>query len=452
MGVVYEAEQVSLGRRVALKVLLTNPRTSDTRYQRFRREAQAAARLHHTNIVPVHGVGEHDGIHYYVMQFIRGQSLDDIVLALRKLRQSRGSSSDSVAGLDDHSSATSVGTSSAEIAQGLVTGQFPVQRGALAIKEDADAAPQPIAVDEPIATAASGAAADSVPAAVTDSGQHRSHSRSRPAVSNGSSDQHYWRSVARIGVEVAEAIQYAHDQCTLHRDIKPSNLLLDARGMTWVTDFGLAKLGEEADLTSEGDIVGTLRYMAPEQFKGDADHRSDIYSLGLTLFELLTLTAAFPEAHLGQRTRPGAKFAPPHPRHLNPSIPADLETIVLKATAIEPEGRYQAAAELSADLRRFLEDRPIEARRATAAERSWRWCRRNPLIASMAGTVMALLLVVAAVSTVSSLRLRAQHARTMENLRRALNAEAEAKSSSLAARQAETRHCALARVVQSATL
>jgi serine/threonine protein kinase/WD40 repeat protein len=439
MGVVYEAEQESLGRRVALKVLMTNPLTSDKRYRRFQREARTAARLHHTNIVPVHGVGEHDGIHYYVMQFIPGQGLDDIVTELRKIRQCRESLSDSPGISNDHSHATSTETSSADIAHGLLTGQFPVDRAAAIAKEDADAYAQRIDGGRPSGVASQDSGLDSAEKTAADTGPHLSDMRSGRTSSVVSSDGHYWRSVTRIGVEVAEALQYAHDQGTLHRDIKPSNLLLDARGMTWVTDFGLAKVWEEADLTKEGDIVGTLRYMAPEQFQGDSDERSDIYSIGLTLFELLTLTAAFPEAHLGQRTRPGTTFTPPHPRQVNPDIPADLETIVLTATAREPERRYQTAAALSADLRRFLEDRPIEARRASALERSWRWCRRNPLIASMAGTVIALLLVVAAVSTVSSLRLRAQHARTMENLRRALVAETEAKSSSLAARQAEAQ-------------
>src|SRR5439155_11707961 len=99
----------------------------------------------------------------------------------------------------------------------------------------------------------------------------------------------YWQSVARIGIQVADALAYAHVQGTLHRDIKPSNLLLDPQGVVWVTDFGLAKGSDSANLTHSGDVVGTLRYLAPERFRGKGDARSDVYALGLTLYELLTL-------------------------------------------------------------------------------------------------------------------------------------------------------------------
>ena len=176
----------------------------------------------------------------------------------------------------------------------------------------------------------------------------------------------YWRSVATIGQQVAEALHYAHAHHTLHRDIKPANLLLDSQGVAWITDFGLAKAMEQDNVTQTGAMVGTLRYMAPEQFSGQADARSDIYSLGLTLYELLTLRPAF-EAN--SRSSLIAKIAhgePPGPRKLNPAIPRDLETIVLKAMAREPRDRYPTAGELARDLECFLEDRPIQARRTSA--------------------------------------------------------------------------------------
>src|SRR5262249_39972817 len=145
------------------------------------------------------------------------------------------------------------------------------------------------------------------------------------------SGRQYWHSVARIGIQVAEALAYANQQGVLHRDIKPSNLLLDTQGVVWITDFGLAKASDSgADLTHTGDIVGTIRYMAPERFKGQADARSDIYGLGLTLYELLTLRAAFPEKDRHRLMQQVMNDEPPRPRQHDPAIPRDLETIVLK--------------------------------------------------------------------------------------------------------------------------
>ena len=152
-------------------------------------------------------------------------------------------------------------------------------------------------------------------------------------------------------------------------------------------------------------MVGTLRYMAPEQFSGRADARSDIYSLGLTLYELLTLRPAF-EAN--SRSSLIAKIThgePPGPRKLNPAIPRDLETIVLKAMAREPRDRYATAGELARDLACFLEDRPIQARRTPAVERLWRWARRNRAVASLLACTLALLVAVAVVASVGYVRI-----------------------------------------------
>src|SRR5262249_1686761 len=156
-------------------------------------------------------------------------------------------------------------------------------------------------------------------------------------------------SVALIGVQAAEALAYAHAQGVLHRDIKPSNLLLDEQGAVWVTDFGVAKLVEEAHLTQSGELVGTLRYMPPERFDGISDARGDMYGLGITLFELLARRPAFPDStphHLIQLINDGQL---PALRTLDPTIPADLETVVLKAAASDPAHRYQTPAELAED-------------------------------------------------------------------------------------------------------
>ena len=218
----------------------------------------------------------------------------------------------------------------------------------------------------------------------------------------------YLRSVARIGVQVAEALEYAHQQGILHRDIKPSNLLLDAQGEVWVTDFGLAKAEGSDELTRTGDIVGTLRYMAPERFNGWSDPRSDVYALGATLYELLTLRPAFDESDrvklidrvLHERAMPL--------RQVDRRIPRDLETIVLKALAKEPGERYATAGQLAEDLQRFVVGKPILARRSSAVERSWRWNKRNPGLAALNALAATLITIIAIVSSVAAWTYRAQ--------------------------------------------
>jgi WD40 repeat protein len=194
-------------------------------------------------------------------------------------------------------------------------------------------------------------------------------------------------------MQVADALAHAASQGVLHRDIKPSNLLLDDTGNVWVTDFGLAKAESDGDnLTQTGDVIGTMRYMAPERFNGQGDLRSDVYSLGLTLYELLALRPAFDESDRNKLVKQVMHDEPVRPRKLNPSVPRDLETVVLKAIARDPAHRYQTPAEMAEDLKRFVEDRPVRARRVSEAEKLWRWCRRNPLPASLvAGIVLVFL-------------------------------------------------------------
>jgi tetratricopeptide (TPR) repeat protein len=233
----------------------------------------------------------------------------------------------------------------------------------------------------------------------------------------------YWRSVARIGLQVAEALAYAHGQGILHRDIKPSNLLLDTQGTVWITDFGLAKTAADTDnLTHTGDIVGTLRYMAPERFEGQADLRSDLYALGLTLYELLTLRPAFDESDRHRLIAQLMHDAPLRPRQVNRAIPRDLETVVLKATARDPVQRYQTPGEVAEDLQRFLDDRPIKARRESALHRGWRWCRRNREVAGLVMGLSTVLLVGTAVSTWQAVRAtQAERAALRERDRAARN-------------------------------
>jgi serine/threonine protein kinase/WD40 repeat protein len=366
MGVVYEAEQVSLGRHVALKVLPAQALANATYLERFRREAKAAARLHHTNIVPVYGVGEHDGVHFYAMQFIAGEGLDRVLHDVRQLRPGKGPAAAALP--------TPGTVCAASVAAGLLTGQF--------------------------------AAADARPEPADPTSYLSSREPSHGALSGDTSGPDYYRSVARLGVQVADALAYAHKQGVLHRDIKPSNLLLDAQGTVWVTDFGLAKAEGADELTQAGDIVGTLRYMAPERFDGHSLPQGDVYSLGLTLYELLTLRPAFDDANRGRLIERVLHEPPARPRKFDRRIPRDLETVVLKCLAKDPAERYATAEALAEDLRRFLGDRPIKARRTPWYEHTGRWCRRNPTVASLVGVVVVLAVALLVGTLVANSRLR----------------------------------------------
>jgi WD40 repeat protein len=232
--------------------------------------------------------------------------------------------------------------------------------------------------------------------------------------------------VAKIGEQVAEALEYAHRQGMFHRDIKPSNLLLDLKGNVWVADFGLAKAVSDEDLTETGDFVGTLRYMAPERFQGLGDARSDVHALGLTLYEMLALRPAFDAPDRDRLIYLMTLGEPPRLALLNRSTPRDLETIIHKAIERDPSHRYQTAGAMADDLRCFLEHRPIAARRAGSVERLTRWARRNPGLATLGTALAVLLAFTVVIVAVAALWLRHENGLVVANLRRARNAEAEA--------------------------
>jgi serine/threonine protein kinase len=262
-----------------------------------------------------------------------------------------------------------------------------------------------------------------VPAsAVSDSSATVSLTGHADLLSLSGSQRGYWQGVARVGLQVAEALAYAHGQRILHRDIKPSNLLLDTRGNVWVADFGLAKAGDSEDLTHTGDVVGTLRYLAPERLRGQSDPRGDVYSLGLTLYELLTLRPAFDASDRERLIQQVTQGEPPRPRQLERGVPRDLETIVLKAIAREPAQRYATATALAEDLQRFIEDRPIRARPVSLAGRLLRWGRRNKAVAALLVSVVVTLVVGFAVSTVQWMRAD-RHAAREATLRREMARE-----------------------------
>ena len=220
----------------------------------------------------------------------------------------------------------------------------------------------------------------------------------------------YFRSVALIGVQVARALEYAHSRGVLHRDIKPSNLLLDLDRRVWIADFGLAKTLEASALTNPGDAVGTLAYMSPERFRGGSEVRSDVYSLGATLYELLLFEPPFQDADRGRLLRKVLHEEPRRPRQVDPRIPIGLETVVLKAMAKEPNGRYETASELAEDLERFLSNRPIRAQRSTPTRRAWLWCRRNPVVAALLFFAVTLLGLLGLSEFVASRRLASRFA------------------------------------------
>jgi eukaryotic-like serine/threonine-protein kinase len=373
MGVVYEAEEEVLSRRVALKVLPVSVLDHHRQVERFDREAKAAARLHHTNIVPVFGVGHQDGQHYYVMQYIEGQGLDAVRDELRRHRAAAPAARQSTLSgpVDRVAPGATARNAAADAARSLVIGSFVAAEHLSSDPTTALGVSGETVIQSPRAVRLSPEPADPSPFLLPSSSGLLSHLElSRP----------YFQGLARIGLQVAEALEYANRQGVLHRDVKPSNLLLDRQGNTWLTDFGLAKTAEADDLTATGETLGTIRYMAPERFQGVCDARSDLYALGLTLYELVALRPPYEESDRFQLIERIRHSEPPRLKTLEPKVPRDLETIIHKAVMREPSRRYATAGAMAEDLRRFLEGRPIQARQASRAERLVRWFRRNPWV------------------------------------------------------------------------
>jgi serine/threonine protein kinase/tetratricopeptide (TPR) repeat protein len=367
MGIVYEAEQQSLRRRVALKVLPLAAAIDPRQLRRFHVEAQAAAQLHHTNIVPVYAVGCERGVHYYAMQYIEGKSLADVVRELRQLEGRDGAEQRPTVTLDGDLNLASM----------LASGQLqppekpPVLNSPTAIQEIRP--PTPVS---------------------------RTSARATPTSSSSTRTSAYFRTVASLGIQAAEALEHAHQEGVVHRDIKPANLMVDVKGHLWIADFGLARLQNDASLTLSGDLLGTIRYMSPEQAIGHravVDQRTDVYSLGVTLYEMVALEPAFDGGDRREVLRRIIEEEPMPLRGRNSSVPRELETIIQKATAKEPESRYLTAQELADDLQRFLEHKPIGAKRPTLLERVAKWSRRHRMV--VVAAFLVLLLAVGGLAT-----------------------------------------------------
>ncbi|HPM80851.1 MAG TPA: serine/threonine-protein kinase [Candidatus Anammoximicrobium sp.] len=374
MGIIYEAIQLSLGRRVALKVLPLAA-SLDTRYlQRFHQESQAAAQLHHNNIVPVYAVGCERGLHFYAMQLIEGPSLDRIIEQLR-----------GAAGAD-----TSVAGSAPAPAVRPPSSTLPAG--------PAGPAPAARAADRQL-PASSGSQPDAcVPSAREQTFAHLSTDLSTQRNTN---KRQIYRTAARLMTQAAEALEYAHQRGIIHRDIKPANLLIDLRQNLWITDFGLAHLHAEQSLTGTGELVGTIRYASPEQLAGQRavlDQRTDLYSLGATFYEFVTLRPVFSATTRHGLLQQVLNQEPVRPRSIAPAIPLELETILLKLLSKSPAERYASSQELADDLRRFLRDEPISARPPNLLERTRKWGRRHPAYVGAGVVVMFVVLLVSAIS------------------------------------------------------
>jgi len=360
MGIVYEALQTSLQRHVALKVLPPSGQQDPARIARFSREARAIARLHHEHIVDVYGVGEADGTHFIAMQFVSGESLDRLLAKADRRREFCESTFGSTKIL--HATSSQWNSGERQGASRRSEGQ-----SADAAKRNPGLAP---------------------------TGSQRADTEINFAPEFGATQQERFRNVARIGQQMAAALSYAHSQGVLHRDVKPSNILLDDRGSAWLTDFGLAKVAEtNTALTESGNVIGTIKYLAPESMSGQTDQRSDLYSLGLTLYELLSGRAAFDAPDRAELFNLILTKEAPELSKLVSSAPRDLITIIHKSIEREPDQRYQTANELADDLQRYLNDEPIRARPISNLERFARWSRRNKLLSFLLLTTFVLLSV-----------------------------------------------------------
>ena len=428
MGLVFEAHQESLDRRVALKLLPDSARFDTRRLKRFEQEAMAAAQLHHTNIVPVFGIGKHRETSYFVMQYIEGQTIDNVLTELSRVRSREVDQSTKV---DAHAD-TMASTIASKISSAAMGQQKSGSRtGRIGIPSQA--------ADK----SGTNGQRDS---GKRDSGKSESGiNNSATIVDESENDRAFFQNIAFIGTQVADALAHAHSKKILHRDIKPSNLMLDLAGNTWVTDFGLAKSFESPDLTRTGEVVGTLRYMSPEQLNGTADERSDIFGLGLTLYELAALTPAYDGHDRAELMKQAIAASPRRLRQINPGIPRDLETIIHKCVASEPNRRYQNANELKSDLERFRQGEPILARRINPIQRLAKWCQRQPVIATLAAALMlALMGGIAATTwqwqkTTDALNLAQQNLNQVKNEREKTDQALQLANSNLAEAQKQTK-------------
>ncbi len=368
MGIVYEAVHVGLDRPVALKVLGTQAAPDSSGRRRFLNEAKTAAGLHHTHIVPVFDVGQVGGLCYYAMQRIEGSGLDRVLRIMRRDR--------------------SVAAGSTLSSGSRKTGASPLPRSLAKARADDTFAVSGLGDD----TVSWRGGVD----VGGGSAWQRREPVDQPPTFTPPRGSAYYRWVADVGRQAAEALAHAHQRGVIHRDIKPSNLLVDARGMIWVADFGLARRLADPSQTQFDSMLGTPRYMSPEQARtGAIDGRADVYSLGATLYELITLRPPFDGQSAAELIDQIKTRDPSRPRKFDPKVPLDLETILLKALAKRPDDRYATADALAEDLARFLAHEPVKARRIGPVGWVIRFARRHPSLTAVSTTAAALVLSTA---------------------------------------------------------
>ena len=474
MGTVYEALHVGLDRPVALKVLGTHAAPDSSARRRFLNEAKTAAGLHHTHIVPVFDVGQVGGLCYYAMQRIEGSGLDGVIRHLRRTRPTGGSGSGvAVAGLSSNPTdgQAALGTSSfssrfgklwfrvssgwhwretrhlPESPRGGGVGwdqtDAPLSHAARSGSEGSGGFPSPQASDSTATWSSrrrdgesetrqkpngdpTGSLAGPTPGTglIRPDVLRRNDETPPFEPPRGSA---YFRWVAAVGHQAADALAHAHQQGVIHRDVKPSNLLIDAKGNIWVTDFGLARRLADPGITQHDSLLGTPRYMSPEQARtGSIDGRTDVYSLGATLYELLTSRPPFNGQSAAELIDQIGRDEPVPPRKLQPRVPRDLETIVLKALAKRPVDRYGSAGELAEDLARFSSHEPVKARRISPVGRMWRVARRHPGIASVSTAAVAIVIAITTFAYVRVLADRNEAVRANQEKDMALDSKEEA--------------------------
>ncbi|MFO0887863.1 MAG: protein kinase [Isosphaeraceae bacterium] len=471
-GTVYEAVHVGLDRPVALKVLGSHAAPDSSARRRFLNEARTAAALHHTHIVPVFDVGQAGGLCYYAMQRIDGSGLDRLLRHLRATRD-RSGYSPTTSGQNGHTSSSSSGFSS-RFSRLLIRFSKPLSRrhrgGARADGHATrPAEPAGLAIlEKPLADGPQAArltASGTRPALPslhailpvgdsTASWQNLSQAGRRqklsaapglelpglrreddaPPVLEPPLGSAYARWVAEVGLQAAEALAHAHHHGVIHRDVKPSNLLIDVEGTIWVTDFGLARRLADPGMTHHDSLLGTPRYMSPEQARtGAIDGRTDVYSLGATLYELLTLRPPFDGRSAGELIDQIGNKDPIAPRSIDRRIPRDLETVILKALAKRPADRYASATAMAEDLARFLNREPVRARRISPVGRAWRVVRRHPGISMVTAAASIAILAIATHSYVRILAERNLAIKASDDKNAALIAKQEEANKARAA-------------------
>ena len=397
--------------------------------QCFQIEAQAAAQLHHPHIVPIFGVGCDQGVHYYAMQFVEGRSLAAILHELRSSNEDHAATAKLPPACDDELTELISSLSRRPKDAALIP---PAGAAACASRTPAagDGTRGPVTLSlSPSGSGGSGKLGSKDGLAPT-------------AIGPMHQNRVFCDNVARLGAEAADALEHAHGLGIVHRDIKPANLLIDPHGALWITDFGLARFSSDLSLTNTGDMVGTLRYMSPEQSQargGVVDQRTDIYALGVTLYELLTLRPVFNGKDHQELLRQIAQDEPISLRRLNPAVPRDLETVILKSIAKDPASRYTTAQEFAADLRRFMDDQAILARRPGLFERTMKWAHRHRDLVATAAVIIVLASIVGSAVTWAQIRKTEDQIRITEDQVKKTEAQAKKTQEELEA-QARLYH------------